>query len=111
MNKILSLVELESVIRTHPMVVIYYFSELCNVCKVLKPKMAELLNNRFPGVYLFYIDIEKNPEISGQHRVFTSPTIDVYLEGKEHARFSRNITLPEFERTLSKPYEMLYSKG
>jgi thioredoxin 1 len=108
MKPIYTLNELESAIATHPMVVVYFSSETCNVCKTLKPKMVELLNARFPGVALYYVDIEKSPVISGQYRVFSIPTIDIYVEGREHARFSRNLTLFDFEKSLHKPYEILF---
>jgi thioredoxin-like negative regulator of GroEL len=109
MKPIYSLEALQSEIENEPLAVVYFSSETCSVCKTLKPKVAELLNARFPGVSLFYVDIEKSPVISGQYRVFSIPTIDVYVQGKEHARFSRNLTLFDFEHALSKPYEMLYS--
>lgn len=109
MKPIYSIEALRSVIENDPMAVIYFSSESCSVCKTLKPKVVELLNARFPGVGHYYVDIEKSPLISGQYRVFSIPTIDIHVEGREHARFSRNLTLFEFERALSKPYEMLYS--
>jgi thioredoxin 1 len=109
MKPIYSLEALRSVIEEDPVAVVYFSSESCSVCKTLKPKVAELLNARFPGVGLYYIDIEKSPVISGQHRVFSIPTIDIHVEGREHARFSRNLTLFDFERALNKPYDMLYS--
>jgi len=109
MKPIYSLEALKTEIEKEPMAVVYFSSESCNVCKTLKPKVIELLNARFPGVNLLYVDIEKSPVISGQYRVFSIPTIDIYAEGREHARFSRNLMLFEFEKALSKPYEMLYS--
>jgi thioredoxin 1 len=100
--------EFKAAIASHPMVVVYFSSEACSVCKTLKPKVVELLNDKFPGVVLYYVDIEKSPVISGQSRVFSIPTIDIHVEGREHARFSRNLMLFEFERALGKPYEMLF---
>jgi len=109
MKPIYSLEALKADIEKEPMAVVYFSSESCNVCKTLKPKIIELLNVRFPGVSLLYVDIEKSPVISGQYRVFSIPTIDIFVEGKEHARFSRNLTFFEFEQALRKPYEILYS--
>ena len=109
MKPIYSLEALKSHIEKEPMAVVYFSSETCSVCKTLKPKVTELLNARFPGISLLYVDIEKSPLISGQYRVFSIPTIDLYVEGREQARFSRNLTFSEFEKALSKPYEALYS--
>lgn len=110
MKSIFSLEELKSTVENRQMVVVYYSNDSCNVCKVLKPRINEMINKDFPMVEMVYIDIEKSPVISGQYRVFSIPTIDIYIEGKEHARFSRNVTLYEFERALQKPYEMLFSE-
>ncbi len=104
-----SLEALKTDVEKEPMAVVYFSSESCNVCKILKPKVIELLNVRFPGVSLLYVDIEKSPVISGQYRVFSIPRIDIYVEGRQHTRFSRNLMLSEREKVLSKPYEALYS--
>jgi len=69
-----------------------------------------MLSKQFPKIELIYIDIEKSPVISGQYRVFSIPTIDIYVEGKEHARFSRNVTLFDFEEAIQKPYEIIFSE-
>lgn len=110
MKDIYSLDDLREFIRCNPVVVVYFSNESCSVCKVLKPKIIELMNESFSLAKLVYVDTEKSPLITGQFRVFTIPTIDIYAEGREHVRFSRNVTLHEFERTLKKPYEILFSE-
>ena len=89
---------------------IYFSNEACNVCKILKPKIRELIEMQFPKVEFLYVDIEKSPVISGQYRVFTIPTIDIYVDGKEHARFSRNVTMYDFETAIRKPYDILLAE-
>jgi thioredoxin-like negative regulator of GroEL len=88
---------------------LFYFStEQCNVCKVLKPKVAELIEENFPEIKLFYVDIEKAPVISGQYRIFTIPTILVFFDGKEFLRKSRNVGLGELEKEIRRPYDMMF---
>lgn len=110
MKAVYSIHDLNSILEKEEMVVIYFSNDSCNVCKVLKPKITELLSTDYPKVELIYIDTEKSPVIAGQLRVFTIPTIDIYIQSKEHARFSRNITLFDFEKAISKPYSMLFSE-
>lgn len=107
MKTIYNLEELQQLIEETTISVIYFSNEACNVCKILKPKIIELLNVQFPKVDFVYVDIEKSPVLSGQYRVFTIPTIDIYVEGKEHARFSRNVTMHDFEAALRRPYDIL----
>ncbi len=109
MESIYALEEFQSKISETDIVVVYYSNDACNVCKTIKPKLLELLSSEFPAVKTIYIDTEKSPLISGQHRVFSIPTIDIYVMGKEHARFSRNVVMHEFEKAVRKPYEILIS--
>ncbi|MEX0986018.1 MAG: thioredoxin family protein [Bacteroidales bacterium] len=110
MNTLYNLQALKSVIENRPITVVYFSSETCNVCKTLKPKIREMLAMQFPEAELVYVDVEKSPVIAGQYRVFTLPTIDIYVEGKEHARFSRNVALYEFESAIRKPYDLLFTE-
>lgn len=107
MERFYNLEEFQSFLAKEEIVVIYYSNDACNVCKTLKPKIVDLINSEFPASKLVYIDTEKSPLISGQYRVFAIPTIDIYILGKEHARFSRNVVMHEFEDALRKPYEII----
>jgi thioredoxin-like negative regulator of GroEL len=89
-------------------VLVYFSSESCHVCKTLKPKVNELLQQRFPHMLALYVDIEKSPVISGQHRVFSIPTLLVYFQGKEHLRVSRNISIHQLEKAIEKPYRLIF---
>lgn len=107
MERFYSIEEFQSFIGQEEIVVIYYSNDACNVCKTLKPKITELVESKFPACKLVYIDTEKSPVIAGQYRVFAIPTIDIYVLGKEHARFSRNVVMHEFEDALRKPYDII----
>ena len=110
MKTVYDLQELQKMIESSTISVIYFSNDECNVCKILKPKINELLQMQFPKADFAYVDIEKSPVISGQYRVFTIPTIDIYVEGKEHARFSRNVTMHDFEAAIRKPYDILIAE-
>lgn len=110
METIYSIEELTAAVSENPVTVIYFSSETCNVCKVLKPRIREMLDMQFPMAKMYYVDIEKSPVVSGQYRVFSIPTIDIYIDGREHARFSRNVTMHDFEAAIRRPYDLLYSE-
>lgn len=89
--------------------VLFYFShEQCNVCKVLKPKIQELIKQEFPKIKLFYCDTVKTPELAAQNSIFTVPTILVYFAGKESLRKSRNIGIMELKNELQRPYNIIF---
>lgn len=88
---------------------IYYFShDDCQVCKVLKPKIKNLLETTYPEMNLFYVDVRKNPEIAGQERIFAVPTIIVIFDGRETFRRSRNIGIQELAELLHRPYTLCF---
>lgn len=97
-------------LKTKEEAVLAYFStEACNVCKVLKPKVSELVLHEFPKIKLAYIPSDKLPDVAAQHRVFAAPTILVFFDGREYIRKSRNIGIGELEKEIRRPYSMLFA--
>jgi thioredoxin-like negative regulator of GroEL len=94
---------------SEPAVLAYFSTETCNVCKVLKPKVEELIITEFPKVKLIYIKSDKLPEVAAQNQVFAAPTIVVYFEGREYIRKSRNIGIGELKNEIARPYLMIFS--
>lgn len=108
MEPVYNLDRLQEKIADEKGVLLYFSNDSCSVCKVLRPKVAELLQDQFPLMTSHYVDTEKSPVISGQFRVFTIPTILIFFEGKEQVRYSRNISMHQLEDTLSRPYSLLF---
>jgi thioredoxin-like negative regulator of GroEL len=86
-------------IRSTPMLLVYFSTQQCNVCKVLRPKVEELLKD-YPEVGFLYVDSSEHPAVSGQLLVFTAPTIILFMDGREMRRYSRNLAMQELERYL-----------
>ena len=105
---IYSLESLNELLETRQGVLLYFSNDMCSVCRVLKPKVREMLQDEFPEMEARYIDIDKSPLLSGQHRVFTIPTILIFFQGKEQARFSRNISLHQLAEAIEKPYSIIF---
>ena len=91
-----------------PAMLAYFSTEICNVCKVLKPKVAELLQAEFPKIKPVYIKSDLLPEVAAQNQVFAAPTILVFFEGREYIRKSRNIGICELQRDIQRPYSMIF---
>ncbi|HKI88165.1 MAG TPA: thioredoxin family protein [Draconibacterium sp.] len=86
----------------------YFSTDACNVCKVLKPKVEELLQTEFPKMKMAYIRSDVLPDVAAQHQVFAAPTILVFFEGREYIRKSRNIGVGELQREIERPYSMIF---
>lgn len=100
--------EINNIISKSDAALFYFSAPHCNVCKVLKPKVSELITEEFPEIRLYYVNIEDAPVVSGQFRIFSIPTILICFQGKEYIRKSRNIGIQELESELKRPYSLLF---
>lgn len=92
-----------------PALLAYFSTDACNVCKVLKPKVEELIKTKFPKIKLAYIKSDKLPEVAAQSQIFAAPTILLFFDGREYIRKSRNIGVSELEKEIARLYSMMFS--
>lgn len=108
MEGIYNLKELEELIGGEKAVLLYFSNDACSVCKVLKPRVYQLLQDRFPLLVSRYVDTELSPLIAGQFRVFSIPAILIFFDGKEQVRYSRNIHMHQLEASIARPYGLFF---
>lgn len=99
---------LQERINKEAALLVYFSHDECNVCKVLKPKVIDLLNDEFEKIGFEYVNTVENKEIAAQNHVFTVPTVLVFFEGKESFRWSRNISIGDIAHSLTRPYSLLF---
>ncbi len=103
-----SLEEFKEFISKNSGAVTYFSTPQCNVCKVLKPKLKELLAEHFPEMKFAYVNTVEAQEMAAQNQVFTVPTILFHLDSKEFIRRSRNVNLNVLAEELERPYDMMF---
>jgi len=108
METIHSIPEFDQIIAENDAVLAYFSTEECSVCKVLKPKVAEMVAEEFRKMKMIFIESDKLPELAAQHRVFTAPTIVVFFAGRETIRKSRAFGVDELESEIRRPYSLLF---
>ena len=91
-----------------PALLAYFSTDACNVCKVLKPKVRELVETNFPEIKLVYIKSDVLPEVAAQNQVFAAPTILIFFDGREYIRKSRNIGISVLQQEIARPYAMIF---
>ena len=74
---------------------LFFSAKSCGVCGVLKPKLLEAIDKRFPDVVVKVIDAEDEPVVTGQSMVFRLPAVIIHTNGKEVARFAVGFGLNE----------------
>jgi len=104
-----SLDQLKSELREKIGGLVYFSTPQCNVCKVLRPKIMDEFEKNFPDVGRYYVDSTITPEVSAAYNVFAVPTILVFLDGKEFARESRNVSVGGLINKISRPYDIMTS--
>ena len=108
-NTIESEEQFKNILQKEDAVLVYFSHEQCNVCKVLKPKIAELLQEEYSKMKMYYSDTVKFPEVAAQNSVFAVPTLLVYFTGKEYFRKSRNISVGDLSNDIGRPYGMVFA--
>lgn len=82
----------------------YYSTPQCNVCKVLLPKVEKLVAG-YDDVTAHYVNTEQHPDAAGQHLVFAVPTLIIFFEGREVARFSRHFGIHQLQEVFDKMFD------
>lgn len=75
MKTITTIEEFQNFISQNKTALIYFSTPQCNICKVLKPKIIDLIKKQFPNIKLGYINSFEQKEIAAQNRIFTVPSI------------------------------------
>ena len=94
--------QLDKALEKNNWVMIYFSGENCNVCNTFKPKVRELIENKFPEIQLFDVPTEKAPELVSRFRMFNIPGLILFVEGREYIREVRNISIHELEGKIKK---------
>ena len=108
MKVILSIDEFSNVLKENEAVLACFSTENCSVCKVLKPKVEEMLSKSFPRIRAVYIQSDQLPELAAQLSVFSAPTVVVFFDGRESIRKSRAFGIDQLKGEISRPYNLLF---
>lgn len=101
--------EVQKTLQKSTAATLYFYSEDCNVCLALRPKIFELLKAHFPQIEQFSVNSQKRLDISSHLFVFNVPMLITFFEGKEFKRYGRHLCLNTLEKEISRPYQMLFS--
>lgn len=100
--------EFDAVVKNNTGVLIYFSTPSCSVGEALEPKVISLLENNFPKIPFYFVDMNASPEISSKNSVFAEPTILVFFEGKETIRNSRHISVKVLSDAIKRIYDMVF---
>jgi thioredoxin-like negative regulator of GroEL len=110
MESLKTIQDFEQLLAEQDAVLAYFSTEVCSVCKVLKPKVIEMIAESFPQMKMVFVESDKLPELAAQNRVFAAPTIIVFFAGRETIRKSRAFGIDELKAEISRPYSMMFGE-
>ncbi|MCF8266848.1 MAG: thioredoxin family protein [Ignavibacteriales bacterium] len=100
--------ELNQLKNSGEFVALYFSTPECNVCKVVKPQIIDLLSS----TDLFnFVDIDSTltPEAAAQNNIFTAPVLVLYHQGVEFLRQPRIIDLYQIKQKIERILEITRS--
>lgn len=100
--------DVEKLIEEEETVMLYFSGGHCGTCVALKPKLEELMTQRYPKVKFVDVDVTLNPEVAANFTIFTVPSALLFTQGKEANRFIRNFGLVEVESVLDRIYPLIF---
>lgn len=93
--------------KDHDMLLMYFGSDACGVCRDMMPKIENMLA-KYPNIEAIKIDAENSLELSASYNVFTVPVIILFIQGKETLREARIISVLNLEQKISRYYDLFH---
>lgn len=76
--------EFTEAVVAKPVVVVDWMAKWCRKCIYLKPKLAKMLNEEFPGLPIHFIDVNAVPgNLVYDQGIKKMPTITIYKDGQK----------------------------
>ena len=108
MEVITSYEKLAGLIENNDMLMIYFTSEACGVCRTMMPKVENMIKG-YPNIKAVKVEADKSLNISASFNVFTVPVILLYIKGKETIREVRIISLDNLEQKIARYCQIFYA--
>ena len=71
-------------------------------------KVQDMVTTDFPNIEFRLINAEQYAATSAEYGVFASPTLLVFIEGKEYIREGKNISVSELHDKIERYYNMVF---
>lgn len=99
---------IDEVLRTHEGVVLLVTKSECSVADAVEPKVEAMLEARFPRMRFLTVYLEHAPRLVAELGVLASPTVIVWFDAKETARFARSFSIDAVAEAIARPYGLMF---
>ena len=77
----------ELIQSTKPVLVDFY-AEWCGPCKIMKPRILDVMERMGDEIQVIQIDVDKEKELATSFRISSVPTLIIFKNGKQQWRQS-----------------------
>lgn len=90
----------ETILNNQKLIVVFALTGTCRVGESIARKTEELVDEKYPFVDIYYINVDEEETFRGQFLIFTPPTLLFFDHQKEVLRESKTIRFNNIERLL-----------
>ena len=87
---------------------VYFYNDGCAPCVSLRPKVEQLIGERFPKMDMVYVDASRFPGLIADFQAFSFPVLIFFFEGKEYLRFSKYVSISELSESIGRIYDLYH---
>jgi thioredoxin 1 len=70
------------VVKSGEPVLVDFFAEWCGPCKAMAPALEAVASEMKGKLKVVKVDVDQNPQITGQYRIQAMPTLMIFKNGK-----------------------------
>jgi len=109
MEPVNTIKEMNQLIQMNDMLLVYFGSNTCGVCRDLQPKI-EVMIDRYPNIRAVKVDVQNLSELTASYSIFSAPVVMLFVQGKETVREAGIISLINREEKISRYDALLYDR-
>ena len=72
----------QEVLKSSDIAIIDFWATWCGPCKMFSPMIDEIAEENHPGLKVGKVNVDEQPDLAGQYRVMSIPTLLVFKGGK-----------------------------
>jgi thioredoxin 1 len=99
---------LAGIINKAENLLVYFYNDDCAPCLSLRPKVEELISDRFPLMDLVYVNAQMFPRLISEYQVYSFPVLIFFFEGKEYLRYSKYVSISELKESIGRIYDLYH---